>query len=125
MLTGQALGKAIRAAIKLRWGSYAEAARFFGVKPESVQGWMKSGAISKPNFAKLKKEAAAFVPQNHWGDGGEVPYSLNAIEVQLIDIYRALPDKFRDALLQDANKYLGLANPEPSAANPFPPSRGG
>lgn len=34
-------------------------------------------------------------------------------------MYRALPNDFKDALLQDANKYLSLSNPRPSPANPF------
>lgn len=34
-------------------------------------------------------------------------------------MYRSLPNDFKDALLQDANKYLSLSNPKPSPANPF------
>lgn len=52
----------------------------------------------------------------YYFDGSEI---LNPLEAQLVAMYRKLPESFQDALLQDANKYLGLANPEASAANPF------
>ena len=52
----------------------------------------------------------------YYFDGSEI---LNPLEAQLVAMYRKLPENFQDALLQDANKYLGLASPEPSAANPF------
>lgn len=54
-----------------------------------------------------------------WLDPGVGDGPLNPLEAQLVTMYRKLPESFQDALLQDANKYLGLANPEPSAANPF------
>lgn len=52
----------------------------------------------------------------YYFDGSEI---LNPLEAQLVAMYRQLPESFKDALLQDANKYLSLANPVASIANPF------
>lgn len=72
MLTGSALGKAIRAALDKKRDatglSYAQVARdVFGIRPESVQGWMDTGRISKPNFEKLRLYVADVVAPDHWG----------------------------------------------------------
>ncbi len=72
MLTGPDLGKAIRRALEAKRDatglSLASMARqVFGVQPESVQGWMRTGAISKPNFEKLRGYVADVVGDSHWG----------------------------------------------------------
>lgn len=53
----------------------------------------------------------------YYFDGSEM---LNPLEAQLIAMYRRMPERFQDALMQDANKYLSLVDPAPSIANPFP-----
>lgn len=66
MLTGQDLGEAIAKALEENGKSQAEAARFFGVKPPSVTGWLKTGRISKDNFDKLRSWLTK-TPDSHWG----------------------------------------------------------
>jgi hypothetical protein len=66
MLTSKALGEAIRAALIENKKSPADAARFFGVKPPSVSGWMTTGRISKTNFEKLVNWLV-LTPRSHWG----------------------------------------------------------
>lgn len=78
MLTKIELGKAIRIALDAKRDkqttSYAQIAReVFEVKPESLQGWMKTGAISKPNFEKLKRYTADVVGPGHWGTEDDIP----------------------------------------------------
>lgn len=58
MLNGKELGRAIKVAIdrKIAAGtikSVAEVARHFSVKPPSVYGWIKTGAISKDKLPEL------------------------------------------------------------------------
>jgi len=44
---------------------------------------------------------------------------LDPLETQLLAAYRKLPSAFQNLLLVDANKYLNMLDPRPSAANPF------
>ncbi|MFA7278615.1 MAG: hypothetical protein WC100_00805 [Sterolibacterium sp.] len=68
MLTKEALGAAIRAAIvEKKKITPQKVADDFGVKAPSVQGWMKTGRISKPNFEKLRQYMADVVGPEHWG----------------------------------------------------------
>ena len=58
MLTGKDLGKAIEAAIERKIAAGAiksktDVARYFGVRPASVHGWINTGAISKDKLQNL------------------------------------------------------------------------
>lgn len=72
MLTKKPLGDAIRLAIKAKGVQINEVARDFGVKPPSVQGWIKHGRIDKQRIDKLIAYFADVVPLSHWGieEGG-------------------------------------------------------
>ena len=67
MLTGEDLGKAIRRAIELKGVQPAEVARLFEIKQPSVQGWMKTGRISKPNFERFRNYVSDVVDPDYWG----------------------------------------------------------
>lgn len=67
MLTGKALGEAIRTALEKKELSKADIARLFRIKPPSVSGWIKTGRISKPNFEKLRELLSDKVGPEHWG----------------------------------------------------------
>lgn len=69
MLYGKQLGDAIRAALKDNDRTPADAARYFGVKPPSVSGWMSTGRISKENLVKLIQWLDK-TPLSHWGAEG-------------------------------------------------------
>lgn len=66
MLTGEKLGQAIETALEQNGKTKAEAARFFGVQPPSVSGWIKTGRISKDNFDRLRAWLVK-TPAEHWG----------------------------------------------------------
>ncbi|MBK8161531.1 MAG: helix-turn-helix transcriptional regulator [Rhodospirillaceae bacterium] len=67
MLTGKALGQAIKSALDKATMSQADVAREFKVKPPSVSGWITTGRISKPNFEKLRQLLSEVVGPEHWG----------------------------------------------------------
>lgn len=66
MLTGKDLGRAIAKALADNEKSQADAARYFGLKPPSVSGWIKTGRISKDNFDKLRAWLTK-TPDSFWG----------------------------------------------------------
>lgn len=67
MLTGPELGAALAAAIKLKKVSKADVARAFGVKPPSVQDWIKYGRISKGRIGDVVEYFSDVVGPEHWG----------------------------------------------------------
>jgi predicted XRE-type DNA-binding protein len=67
MLTGQALGEALRAAIARKGVSQQQVADAFGVGQSSVAGWLKSGRIGKRHLVKLVSYFADVVGPEHWG----------------------------------------------------------
>lgn len=72
MLTGKALGQAIRQAIELKLASGAartkvEIAKHFGVQPPSLHDWINSGTISKDKLPALWAYFADVVGPEHWG----------------------------------------------------------
>lgn len=67
MLTGKELGDAIKKAVKLKKIKPADLARHFGVAPPSVQGWFKTGSISKDKLPGLWQYFSTVVGPEHWG----------------------------------------------------------
>jgi SOS-response transcriptional repressor LexA len=67
MLTGEKLGSAIEAAIKLKGVTKKEVAAHFGVQPPSIQDWVKRGTIGKEKLPKLWSYFSDVVPATHWG----------------------------------------------------------
>nr|WP_315492533.1 LexA family transcriptional regulator [uncultured Pseudomonas sp.] len=70
MLTGKELGAAIESARRAKKVSKVEIANRFGVKPPSVQGWVKEGRIDKGKLMQLIDYFSDVVPMEHWGLGG-------------------------------------------------------
>lgn len=116
MLTGSALGAAIKEAMDKANMSQAEIARKFNVKPPSVSGWIKTGRISKGNFEKLRVMFADVVSEHHWGFHSGfarrnsarqpeavyhiAPAELDADERVLIDAFRKSGKHARTAFLE-------------------------
>ncbi|MTI72559.1 MAG: helix-turn-helix transcriptional regulator [Stenotrophomonas sp.] len=75
MLKGEKLGAAIEAARIKKGISKAEMARHFGVKPPSVQGWVKYGRISKDMLPRVIRYFANEVGADHWGIEPGDPYA--------------------------------------------------
>lgn len=67
MFTGEKLGRAIEKAICEKGVSKAEVARYFGIKPPSVTGWIKTGRVSKEHIGKLVEFFADVVSPEHFG----------------------------------------------------------
>lgn len=67
MLTGTALGAAIREAIEKKGVTQREVARVFDVKPPSIQDWMKKGTVSKDKLPALWKYFEDVAGPEHWG----------------------------------------------------------
>lgn len=72
MLKGKDFGNAIKAAIALKIESggarsKAEIARHFGVRPPSLEDWIKKGAISKERLPQLWQYFSDVVGYDHWG----------------------------------------------------------
>lgn len=67
MLTGEKLGAAIEAAIKLKGVTKKEVAKQFGVQPPSIQDWVKRGTIGKEKLPKLWAYFSDVAPASHWG----------------------------------------------------------
>jgi len=67
MLTGTELGAAIEAARIKKGVSKAALAAAFGVKPPSVQDWVKRGTIDKEKLPELWRYFADVVGPDHWG----------------------------------------------------------
>lgn len=67
MLTGERLGAAIGRAIELKGVSKRDVADHFGVRPPSVQDWIKRGTIRKDKLEPLFRYFADVVGPEHWG----------------------------------------------------------
>lgn len=67
MLTGEKLGAAIDAAIKKKGITKKDLADAFGVRPPSVQDWIKRGTISKEKLPLLWSYFSDVVGPEHWG----------------------------------------------------------
>lgn len=99
-----------------------DVAAFAGVTKGAVSQWEGGGNIKPGNlFAvadRLRIEA-------RWLATGDGPRSIlekqaeTSLEIQLVALYRGLPDNYRSMLLADANKYYADAHPNASIANPF------
>lgn len=67
MLTGKELGAAIREAIEKKGVTQRQVAQIFGVKPPSVQDWIKKGTVSKDKLPALWHYFSDVVGPEHWG----------------------------------------------------------
>lgn len=67
MLTGEKLGEAISLAIEKKGVSKKAIAEKFGVKPPSVQDWIKRGTISKDKLFALIDFFSDVCGNDHWG----------------------------------------------------------
>lgn len=67
MLTGEELGAAINAAIEKKGVSKVAVAAHFGVKPPSIQDWIRRGTIAKEKLPILWAYFEDVVGPEHWG----------------------------------------------------------
>ena len=99
MHTGEKLGRAIEEARKKAGISKAELARQFKVTPQSVQGWVKTGRVSKDTLIALMDFFQNDVPPAHWGLRGD--------SYQYLDVAKALAPPSNKALDAQANTLPG------------------
>lgn len=123
MLNGKELGRSIKVAIdrKIAAGtikSVAEVARHFSVKPPSVYGWIKTGAISKDKLPELWSYFADVAGPAHWGlaswpstssppngtppDGSHVSPALTPTQQALLGLFDGLTESQQRELLRSA-----------------------
>ncbi|WP_158667279.1 LexA family protein [Vitreoscilla sp. C1] len=67
MLKGEELGRAIDEAIKLKGVTKVKVAEHFGIKPPSVNSWIKTGRIGKEHIEKLVDYFSDVVSPEHFG----------------------------------------------------------
>lgn len=75
MLSGQELGKAIAAAIKLKQVTQKAVAAEFGVAQPSVSEWIRYGRIDKKHLSHLIEYFSDVVGAGHWGLSDELSHS--------------------------------------------------
>lgn len=102
MLAGQALGKAIEAAIKAKGVRKTKLAEIAGVAPSSVTGWIKSGRIDRDNLLLVMAYFADVVGPEHWGlsDPIQQPAYRDVLYHQASDGLRSAVDEVALALLE-------------------------
>lgn len=67
MLTGPALGHALRAALKKKGMLPIDAARRYGISKASVSGWFKTGSITSDKLIDLMDLCSDVCGPEHWG----------------------------------------------------------
>lgn len=93
MLTGPELGAAIEAAAAKKGITKKKLAEDFGVKPPSVQGWVKHGRIDKSRLFELMAYFRDVVGAEHWG----LPVGMVLID----GAHRALPSGAADPTVSE------------------------
>ncbi|ALL37644.1 transcriptional regulator [Serratia marcescens] len=71
--------------------SKADMARIAGVTPQAVNGWFKKGVISKKSAIAIAEVAGVSVAWLY-GESVEENSGLSKDEVELLKLYRQLPD---------------------------------
>lgn len=109
MLTGSELGAAIESARQRKKISKKALAERFGVKPPSVQGWVKTGRIDKATLIGLIEFFSDCVQPSHWGLSGKTAEIL--LEPGFIDgeFERVGEPPEIPALLREAPSHYGAA----------------
>lgn len=105
MLTGEKLGDAIEAAIKLKGVTKKEVAAHFGVQPPSIQDWVKRGTIGKEKLPKLWSYFSDVVPATHWGldaipAADHTDSTSHSVDTSIVPAYHA-PDAVLVPLLSN------------------------
>ena len=120
MLTGKALGLAIKKAIQGKGVKQTDVAKKFGVRPPSVQDWINRGTIGKDKLPMLWSYFADVAGPAHWGldkfpvldDGAPIVrkpepaiparghHEITESELALLDDFAILPEHEKDALRQ-------------------------
>lgn len=102
-----------------------------GVTKSAISQWERGGIekLTAENMLKLSKTLEASAEWLWFGrddEGQDIPMGrpqhLEPDQSDLVETFKLLEPEFRDALLDDAHKYLKLSasRQRPSRANPFP-----
>lgn len=67
MLTGKALGQAVKEAIRLKGVSKMAVARHFNIKGPSIYDWINHGRVGKQHLTDLFAYFSDVVGPEHWG----------------------------------------------------------
>lgn len=125
------VGGRIHAARISRGLTQDQLAKRVGVSKGAISQW-EANTIEKLTAPNLLKLAAVLEVSPHWlwefadKDGQPLPMGkpvhLEADQSDLVETYKLLEPAMRDALLDDAHKYLRLSASQqhPSRGNPYP-----
>lgn len=97
-------------------GSQSSFAEATGMTLSQIGQWLGGHRNMNEKTAR-KIESLCGLPRG-WMD--DRVFLLNPMEQQLLEMYRAIPEDFKDWLLQDANKYLNWDSDRSGPDNPFP-----
>jgi SOS-response transcriptional repressor LexA len=123
MLTGKELGEAIAQALQQNDKTQADAARFFGVKPPSVTGWIKTGRISKDKLDKLRAWLV-LTPDEHWGASSSAVAGIARVSGPASDVVEAMASMGAVPLISwvQAGAWADVADPfQPGMADEWLP----
>lgn len=129
MLTGSELGAAIEAARIKKNVSKKAFGDAFGIKPPSVQGWVKTGRIDKSKLIEVIRYFSDVVGPEHWGlasddadllnlesapepTDGKADSAADAVLRMLEKHGKGLPDEARQMIISAAKE-----TPKPSSSN--------
>lgn len=117
MLEGKDLGDAIREVIRL-WGkTERQVAEKYEIEQPSVNGWKRTGRISKTLLQRLIEDTSHLVGPNHWGLPAKAGQpNLSAHALRLARLFDALPAELKAKAYADAQQVL-----RPPQAQELPP----
>jgi len=113
MLTGKELGDALRIAIEKKGVLKKDVADHFGVKPPSVQDWIKFGRIGKRHLNELVRWFSDVVPASHWGidqeareahSGGRLTANQGKPALGASSIPKKGPSEVQSSLIQSSER---------------------
>lgn len=114
MLSGEELGRAIRAAIDAKGITQKVVAAEFGIKQPSVSDWIKFGRIDKKHLSHLMAFFSDVVGPAHWGlseQTGWTPVHHAAEGAPVYGVAQDLSDpKFEDELQQHPWEFIVSAS---------------
>jgi hypothetical protein len=102
----QGLAKRIRSALAVPGVDVGAIAKECGITRQAIDGWKKTGRVSKKHLPVLARHTAQSVD---FFLGTAEMTAQEAEEVQLVLSYRDMPPEHRQALLRQAEELLRLA----------------
>lgn len=110
MLTGKALGDAIRKAIELKLSTgkvktKTEIAKHFGIRQPSLYDWINRGSVDKSHLPAIWQYFSDVVGPEHWGMKELPPHlTASADHAEILKLFDRLTESQRRALLDQLRR---------------------